>query len=583
MTNIAEARRVIEEAVARGAIDFCICAGSRNAPLLAVLGASDLRIFSFVDERSAAFFALGRAKLTGRPTVVITTSGTAVAELLPAAVEAHYSAIPLIFITADRPARYRGTGAPQAIEQEEIFGVYAHASVQHINIEFDEPLIDEAVRWNAAVPAAGQAASLPPHRSPSLSRSRRGGEDAAEPAGGDASVPALEARRPLVIVGGLHERDRDRVRDFALALNAPIYAEPLSGLREDPALAHLLITARERMIGRGDFDGVIRIGNVPTARFWRDLDESRRDLPLISFSALPFTGCSRGELHPIEALPLDVTPRERDEQFFKADHEQAAAIERILDAEPQSELALLRELSRTIPENSRVYLGNSLPIREWDLAATRDPRGFTIEANRGANGIDGQLSTFFGQCDPSRMNVCVIGDLTAIYDSNAPWIVHQLDPNIDFQIVIINNGGGRIFSRVASLRKLDETTRERIIENSHDLRFEHWAAMWGMDYSVVTNAGDLARSRRLVVSTALDARPVHDAGFLPSERATPKLPNRAPFSPTLFVGEKVPKADEGAPPNKTSNEAPNNAKRAIEIRPDRESTQRAWARYDALW
>jgi 2-succinyl-5-enolpyruvyl-6-hydroxy-3-cyclohexene-1-carboxylate synthase len=596
MTNIAEARRVIEEAVARGATAFCVCAGSRNAPLLAVLGAcadlgsstdksvcatqssalgtdaatqssalgtdattkrelcgtdtlvcaSELRIFSFVDERSAAFFALGRAKLTGRPAVVITTSGTAVAELLPAAVEAHYSAIPLIFITADRPARYRGTGAPQAIEQQEIFGIYARGSVQHINIEFDEPLIDEEVAG-----LQGCNVALSPTKQPI----------------NQATQQPINFTRPLVILGGLHESDRDRVRDFAIKLNAPIYAEPLSGLREDPALAHLIITAGERMIGRADFDGVIRIGNVPTARFWRDLDESRRDLPLISFSALPFTGCSRGVVHPIEALPVDVTPRKRDEDFFTADHEQAAAIARILDAEPESELALLRELSRTIPENSRIYLGNSLPIREWDLAATRELRGFTIEANRGANGIDGQLSTFFGQCDPSRMNVCVIGDLTAIYDSNAPWIVPQLDPNIDFQIVIINNNGGRIFSRVASLKKLDESTRERIIENSHALRFEHWAAMWGMDYSVITNAGDLA------------ARPMRDAGFLPSNHPMPHPPNRAPFSPTFFVGEKVPKADEGALPSK----APSKTKRVIEIRPNPESTQSAWAKYDALW
>ncbi|MGH9419296.1 MAG: thiamine pyrophosphate-binding protein, partial [Thermoanaerobaculia bacterium] len=152
MTNIAEARRVIEQACGLGVTDFCVCAGSRNSPLLAVLGTSDLRIFSFVDERSAAFFALGRAKLTGRPVAVVTTSGTAVAELLPAAVEAHYSATPLIFITADRPARYRGTGAPQAIEQDGIFGVYAAlptawdgSGVLHINIEFDEPLIDESL------------------------------------------------------------------------------------------------------------------------------------------------------------------------------------------------------------------------------------------------------------------------------------------------------------------------------------------------------------------------------------------------------------------------------------------------------
>jgi len=166
MTNIAAARRVIALARELGVAEFCVCGGSRNAPLLFVVGGSSLvernastndqrrttNAFSFVDERSAAFFALGRAKLTERPVAVITTSGTAAAELLPAAVEAHYSGVPLILITADRPARYRGTGAPQAIEQEAIFGVYASRDAAswsrigplHINIEFDEPLIDES-------------------------------------------------------------------------------------------------------------------------------------------------------------------------------------------------------------------------------------------------------------------------------------------------------------------------------------------------------------------------------------------------------------------------------------------------------
>lgn len=475
MTNIAEARRVIERACALGATDFCVCAGSRNAPLLAVLGASDLRVFSFVDERSAAFFALGRAKLTGRPAVVVTTSGTAVAELLPAAVEAHYSDTPLIFITADRPARYRGTGAPQAIEQEGIFGVYGRGVVQHINIEFDEPLIDEEVAGLSGCRVAEILVRQP---------------------GNVATRPPIEFARPLVLIGGLHERDRDRVRNFAAKLNAPIYAEPLSGLREDPALGHLLIRAGERMIGRGDFDGVIRIGNVPATRFWRDLDDSRRDLPVISFSALPFTGSSRGGVHPIEALPDEVMPRERDERFFVTDQAHAAAIERILDDEPESELAHVRELSRTIPANARIYLGNSLPIREWDLVATREQRGFVIEANRGANGIDGQLSTFFGQCDPSRPNVCIVGDLTAIYDSNAPWIVPQLEAGMECWIIIINNGGGRIFSRVPSLRKLDQAMRERMIENSHRLRFHHWAAMWGIDDRVAELQPDAEASRR---------------------------------------------------------------------------------------
>lgn len=145
MTNVERARELIETVRAFGVIDFCVCSGSRNAPLIAVIDDA----YSFVDERSAAFFAVGRARRDARPVAVITTSGTAVAELLPAAIEAYYSGVPLVLITADRPARYRGTGAPQAIEQETIFGVYAERDVSawnrrmplHINMEFDEPLL----------------------------------------------------------------------------------------------------------------------------------------------------------------------------------------------------------------------------------------------------------------------------------------------------------------------------------------------------------------------------------------------------------------------------------------------------------
>src|SRR5438309_11317499 len=147
MTNLEIARRIIDDVRALGVADFCVCSGSRNAPRIAVID----RAYSFVDERSAAFFAVGRARRDDRPVAVITTSGTAAAELLPAAIEAYYSGTPIVLITADRPARYRGTGAPQAIEQEALFGVYASRDAAswtrvgplHINIEFDEPLIDE--------------------------------------------------------------------------------------------------------------------------------------------------------------------------------------------------------------------------------------------------------------------------------------------------------------------------------------------------------------------------------------------------------------------------------------------------------
>ena len=471
MDSVERAARLIEEVRAAGVREFCVCAGSRNAPLLAVLGASDARLFSFVDERSAAFFALGRIKLHGHPVAVVTTSGTAVAEMLPAAIEGFYSGLPLVLISADRPARFRGTGAPQAIEQVGLFGVYAETSLEgwsrkrplHLNIELEEfgvrqptlPLSNSAPKAQVVRPHANwKAAALLPHS------------------------------KPVVILGALAPHHRDRVRDFVRTLNAPTYAEPLSGLREDPSLP--LITAGERMIGRGNFDCVIRVGNVPALRFWRDLETL--DLPVTHFSDLPFAGLTRGEVHPIDALPA--LPGKRDEEFFARDAHFARRIGAILDDEPASELSMLRAFSRELPEGARVYLGNSLPIREWDLAATRERR-FDYEANRGANGIDGQLSTFFGWCASDRQNVCVIGDLTAIYDLGAPWIVPQLDAR--FRIVILNNGGGRIFGRVASLRALDPSLRERIIENVHDVRFEQWAKMWNIDVTELRPDEDASR------------------------------------------------------------------------------------------
>ena len=464
MDSVERASSVIDAVRALGVEEFCVCAGSRNAPLLSVLGSSSARLFSFVDERSAAFFALGRIKLHGAPVAVVTTSGTAVAELLPAAIEAYYSGLPLILITADRPARFRGTGAPQAIEQVGIFGVYAETSdwsgkgPLHLNVELEEYGV----------------------RQPKLPLSNA----AAEPRRAAASPPRLKAAalppqsRPLVLLGALAEKHREFVKQ---RIHAPVYAEPLSGLREDPDLPLIHF---ERSIAKANFDAVIRIGNVPALRFWRDLETM--DIPVTHFSDLPFPGLTRGEVHPIETLP-DIHGE------LLGEHDYADQFAKILDEEPHSELAMIRKLSQELPQGARVYLGNSLPIREWDLAATREPRGFVYEANRGANGIDGQLSTFLGWCAPDAHNVCVVGDLTAIYDLGAPWIVPQLDAT--FRIVIINNGGGRIFGRVASLRSLDPALRARIIENEHSFSFEHFAKMWNVD--VTELRPDAGASRRV--------------------------------------------------------------------------------------
>jgi len=280
---------------------------------------------------------------------------------------------------------------------------------------------------------------------------------------------------PLIILGSLAISDRPRVRE--LVANATVYAEPLSGLREE--LADIAIH-NERTLHRATFDEVIRIGNVPTFRYWRDLET--RDVPVRHYSRLPFTGLTRGAMRSLDELPA-ITAN-RDEALYAFDRQQSSRIARILDDEPESELAMLRKLSRELPDNARIYLGNSLPVREWDLAATRDKRGFEFEANRGANGIDGQLSTFFGWCKPNAANVAIVGDLTALYDLNAPWIVPQLEAS--FRIVIINNRGGRIFERVA-------TADRRLVINDHDLRFDKWGEMFGIEVTELRPDNDASR------------------------------------------------------------------------------------------
>lgn len=278
----------------------------------------------------------------------------------------------------------------------------------------------------------------------------------------------------LVIIGGLAAADRARMRE--LVANTTVYAEPLSGLREE--LADIAIH-NERTLHRGKFDEVIRIGNVPTFRFWRDLES--RDVKITHYSRLPFTGLTRGELRSLD----DVPPIEgRDEALYAFDREQSKRIAQILDDEARSELAMIRSLSNELPDRARIYLGNSLPIREWDLAASRARRGFEYEANRGANGIDGQLSTFFGWCAPNAMNVAIVGDLTALYDLNAPWIVPQLDAK--FRIVIINNRGGRIFERVAAADR-------RLVINEHQLRFDKWGEMFRIDVTELRPDNEASR------------------------------------------------------------------------------------------
>jgi 2-succinyl-5-enolpyruvyl-6-hydroxy-3-cyclohexene-1-carboxylate synthase len=497
-TNQALAVAAIDHLVAAGVRTFCVCPGGRNAPLVELLdalppGVAD--VLSFFDERSAGFFAVGRARRDASPVAVVTTSGTAAAELLPAMVEAYYSSVPIVAVTADRPRACRGSGAPQAIEQVNLFGTYATSSVDaehpdevrewpsfdgpaHLNLCFAEPLLAD---WDAAVvPVAGnpwgKAPALPAE---ALGLPAIGGQEASAQADVDSFLAG--ARSPLVIVGGLQARgDSEAAERFCLALGAPYLAEASSGIRSDSS-RWLLRSGDEgahRGFEQGLFDSIIRIGDVPSFRVWRDLDLSL-SVPVLSVSRKAWRGLTRGTHLHVPAgtpLPLRVSvvrqPARGLADLVEWDRRLDASTSRLLQALPQSEPAIFRRLSETIPQDSFVYLGNSLPIREWNRFAAFGGRGFAIGENRGANGIDGQVASFLGGARRGVENWAVVGDLTALYDLSALWALRHLD-GFRVRIVVVNNGGGRIFQRMFP---------NPHFQNRHETGFGAWAAMWGAQY-----------------------------------------------------------------------------------------------------
>lgn len=468
------AQRVLQAALDCGVREFCICPGGRSAPFYSVLLKNpEIKTYHWHEERSAAFFALGRSRACKRPVATIVTSGTAAGELLPAAMEAHYSEIPLLLITADRPRRFRFSGAPQTAEQVNLFGRFAHFEQ---DLEGNETCT--LAKWEQRGPCHVNVCFEEP-RSNSQKLPLFVSEEAkiARP---EPSKVLLErflgaAKRPLVFVSALEEEAKGLIVDFLAKLNAPVYLESLSNIRENPRLQRLRIFNPDVLSGY--CDSVLRIGGVPTHRAWRDLEECK--LPTHSVSEVPYSGLSYADVTTAciaDFFQLYDPPKSF--AFFEGSEWQAhdckfrEELEELFLKEPKAEPSLFRELSLLIPDAAQVYLGNSMPIRNWELGADNGDKGFTVRATKGLNGIDGQLSCFFGLCEPRRSNWALLGDFTTLYDLSAPWILEQLEAQ-EIKIVVINNFGGRIFAR-----KFDEIE----IQNPHQIQFEHFAKLWGLPY-----------------------------------------------------------------------------------------------------
>jgi 2-succinyl-5-enolpyruvyl-6-hydroxy-3-cyclohexene-1-carboxylate synthase len=482
--------QILYEIKKAGVEDFVVCPGGRNTPIVnAINKFKTFNLHFWPEERSASFFALGKIKSKERPVVVCVTSGTAVAELLPAVMEAYYTDLPLILLTADRPRRFRGSGAPQSPEQVGLFGKYVGFE-QDLEFEDQCSLKD----WNLKKPAHINVCLEEPLESSFGSYEKLSDPDifySSKEVFNERVFDTLDqfvkkANKPLVIVSAIPENAKDSVVSFLSNYGAPIYLEAVSLLREHPSLQKLRIRRSEKIwqaSANSDYkiDGILRIGSVPTLRMWRDL-EDKSDIPVCSISHLPFSGLSYGK---VEAVDLNQffsqyeLPQCRKFDFFhwlENDRKYQSEIENLFQLYPLSEAALVHELSKRVSSNAFVYLGNSLPIREWDAYADHYEKNLYVQANRGMNGIDGQISTFFGACSKSRSNWGIVGDLTAIYDLAAPWILKEMK-EIDVNLVIINNGGGKIFHRLFPLKE---------IQNLHPFRFKSLAELWQISYETYT-------------------------------------------------------------------------------------------------
>ncbi|MCB9072801.1 MAG: 2-succinyl-5-enolpyruvyl-6-hydroxy-3-cyclohexene-1-carboxylic-acid synthase [Bdellovibrionaceae bacterium] len=502
--NLLKARQMLTWLKGIGVKDICICPGGRNAPFVHLLAQQqDFRVVSAFDERAAGFFIFGRSYNQRRPAAVITTSGTAVAELFPSVIEAMYMGAPMIVITADRPRSLRGTGSPQVIDQKNIFGHYVEACLDidvgeawsvpqwsqkkplHINVGFEEPLIDDNDDFSMS--CEDVLISSEPSKNASI----------------DWTFLNDPQRVPLLVAGPLHSEEVPSVREFCQKWPGLLYAEGASGLRELTDVPRLRSGEKflSQLLKNNQLSAVVRVGGVPTLKLWRELEKAT--VPVMSLSSRSFSGLSRGqlveqslvsEMQAPERIKMNVgllkEMRAHDEKYFKH-------VQELIAQYPLSEPAWVQRISQWVPSYHNIYLGNSLPIREWDGFASYEQTKHVF-VNRGANGIDGQVASALGMTPAGQSLSLVMGDLTLLYDATGLWFQSHVN---ELHMFVINNNGGRIFERLFA---------NSAFYNSHQVSFAGLAAMWNLSWQKLDVPMDLKKSKRALYEVLPDAQQTSD-------------------------------------------------------------------------
>lgn len=536
--NLALADRFVSELAACGLAAVCIAPGSRSTPLtLAFARHPAIHHYLHLDERSAAFFALGLAMATERPVAVVCTSGTAAAEFFPAVIEARQAQVPLLILTTDRPHELRHSGANQTVDQVKLYGDQVLWSFDMALPEANPPA--DATRSIATTAARAYATAnglvkgpvhlnfpfrkplepttspLPPV-SPNVRAAAQLSRGTLHPTADQLDQLAgllNRYERGLIVCGPERPNAefRDAVGSLAEATGYPILADPLANLRYGPAASSGMVlggyesylqggTALQERLG-GAPDVVLRFGAVPTGKWLNSYIETAPpphlvhirengiwadDLHLVTdfFQADPTSVC-RQLAQQVQRGPTAWCAQWRKWEQIARTTVQTEGAERPFDG------TYVAATIDAMPAGARLMIGNSLPVRHLDQYAFPSATPLIVYGNRGASGIDGVTSTALGiaAADPAPL-VLITGDITFYHDLNGLLALRQHGLR-NVTIVLLNNDGGSIFRRLP-VAKFDPLFTELFL-TPHGLDFAHAAALYGVTH---VRCADLATFRK---------------------------------------------------------------------------------------
>jgi len=525
-------RVIVDELAASGVEKVCLVSGSRSTPLSVAAAEHDsIQTYPHLDERSAAFFALGRARRTSEPVALVCTSGTAGANFHPAVIEAHQSRVPLVVLTADRPAELQDSGANQTIDQSSLYGdavrysrtlpepapearrlrslrttvcravgqtTGTYPGPVHLNVPFAKPLEPTPVTDDVPTDFGEWAPDAVHGRDGSYVRTTSGAPVLDESALATIADAIRGADHGLIVAGPANEPSPSEgaLVDLARATGYPVFADPLSGHRFGPVDHGLMCGGYDGYIERLEAgptpDVVLRFGASPTSK---PLRKYLRNVDARSLLVDPAGQWREAEFTGTDHIIADETSVARElaarcsqssseftEAMIQAEQEYWTAMEPALDS-ATFEGSIAAAVVDALPDPSTLYVSNGMPVRDVDRFARPRATDITVLGNRGASGIDGMPSSVLGAADAADEPVVgLLGDLAFLHDVNGLAAIDRFDVNAT--LVVINNDGGGIFHKLP-IASFDPPFTD-LFKTPHGLDFAATGSLYGFQFDRVS-------------------------------------------------------------------------------------------------